>query len=392
MKDYCMNKKAGIFVVLLTLFSALVFATNTVDDFEDGNMDEYTEDNNGYTYLSSTSFEGSYSLYQDASISTKAYTNSLENLPQAGNTTVSRLRIDNLETAGYWFWTGVEDTSFDEGISAGIRAEGNDGSFKFQISDQCGFDSNDTGISVNYQEWYEIKLHRGENDVHWASLADENKNQLANLSISSSCHSSNNYIAFHANDFGSGGRTGDAYWDNIRIAETETNTAPDILNLSPNNTNINHDNGAELEVKLQDNNTEKMNITFYNASDDSKIGQVLNKTNGTYSVNWTSLSKDQTYNWYVNVTDGTSTTQSPVHSFTTIDIDLSWTDNSENENGFKISSNASGSFTQIGTTGVDSTSYTATDKNLEFGSYTCYRVKSYKSFGTSSPIEGCITP
>jgi len=384
-------------LLLLFITAMLVLSVSgagiTVDGFEDGNMDEYSESNGGYTTLSSSiSFEGSYSLYQDASISTKAYTNSLTKMPKAGNTTVAMLRIDNLETAGYWFWTGVEDTSHDEGISAGIRAEGNDGNFKFQISDRCGNNYNDTSITVNYQDWYEIKLHRSENDNHWASLTDKNGIQLTNLSLSSSCHSSNDYVAFHANDFGSGGRTGDAYWDDVRIVDSESSDSPEILDLSPNNTNLDPNNGVDLEAGIQDNESDRVNITFYEASDNSEIGKMLNKTNGTYSTTWTGLSSDQTYNWYLNVTDGISITQSPVYSFTTIDIDLSWNDNSDNEDGFKIYNNASGSFTQIGKTAPNTNSFTDTSQNLEFGKTTCYKIRAYNSFGESEPVEDCIIP
>lgn len=173
-------------------------------------------------------------------------------------------------------------------------------------------------------------------------------------------------------------------------ANLRDNSAPkiDILNSK----NVNTDKDTSPAVEVTDPDSDKMNITFYDASDDSQIGEVKNKGNGTYSVEWTGLSADQTYNWYAKVTDGKDTVKSNTAEFTTIDIDISWTDNSGNEDGFNIYNNASGDFKQVATTGENTASYTDYSKNLEFGKYTCYQVTSYNQYGESDPLEGCITP
>jgi len=117
-----------------------------------------------------------------------------------------------------------------------------------------------------------------------------------------------------------------------------------------------------------------------------------NKDNGTYKLNWNGLSEDQTYKWYVTVNDGANTVNSSIHTFTTIKTDLTWNQNSENEEGFRIYQNSSGSFEQVGETVANSVSFSDTNQNLDFGKYTCYEVRSYNRFGQSDPARGCITP
>jgi hypothetical protein len=65
-------------------------------------------------------------------------------------------------------------------------------------------------------------------------------------------------------------------------------------------------------------------------------------------------------------------------------LQLSWTDNSGNENGFKIERGpaSSGPFTQIGTVASNVTSYT--DIGLADATTFCYRVRAYNTVGDSS--------
>ena len=67
-------------------------------------------------------------------------------------------------------------------------------------------------------------------------------------------------------------------------------------------------------------------------------------------------------------------------------INLTWTDNADNETGFKIerklTSEADNAFSQIGTTSVDDTTYT--DSGLEESTGYTYRVRAYNDAGNSS--------
>lgn len=75
-----------------------------------------------------------------------------------------------------------------------------------------------------------------------------------------------------------------------------------------------------------------------------------------------------------------------------IDFQITWSDNSTNEDGFRIYSNASGSFEQVGTVDENIEIFHHTITGLEYGDYTCFHVASYNQFGASDPSTGCITP
>jgi hypothetical protein len=71
-------------------------------------------------------------------------------------------------------------------------------------------------------------------------------------------------------------------------------------------------------------------------------------------------------------------------------LQLAWTDNSNNEDGFRIERKTSGTFSQIASVGVNVTSYT--DVNLTDGATYCYRLRAFNSAGNSAySTEGCAT-
>ena len=73
-------------------------------------------------------------------------------------------------------------------------------------------------------------------------------------------------------------------------------------------------------------------------------------------------------------------------------LQLTWTDNSNNEDGFKIERKlgTTGTFNQITTVGVNVTTYI--DTNLTDGATYCYRLAAFNSAGTSAySAEGCAT-
>ncbi|PTD94417.1 hypothetical protein C9439_02555 [archaeon SCG-AAA382B04] len=64
-----------------------------------------------------------------------------------------------------------------------------------------------------------------------------------------------------------------------------------------------------------------MNVTFYDASDDSQIGttQTGIADGGTASVPWSDLEEETTYSWYAVADDGEYMTPSDTWSFTVKD-------------------------------------------------------------------------
>ena len=73
-------------------------------------------------------------------------------------------------------------------------------------------------------------------------------------------------------------------------------------------------------------------------------------------------------------------------------LTLEWTDNSDNENGFKIERKigVGGTFQQVATTGPNATSFA--DTALANGTTYCYRVRAFNTAGDSAYTnEGCGT-
>ena len=168
--------------------------------------------------------------------------------------------------------------------------------------------------------------------------------------------------------------------------------SPSVTSKGPESTNLNPSDGVNLKVNVSEPTDEKMNVTFYDASDDSQIGKVENVNNGTYTATWNGLNTDQTYNWYANVTDGSNTVQSQTSTFTTIDITLNWNDNSNNENGFRIYSNASGSLQEVISTSANTQSKTVYNTGLQFNKNTTYEIAAYNQYGESNRIKGYVVP
>ncbi|MFX1442766.1 MAG: S8 family serine peptidase, partial [Promethearchaeota archaeon] len=73
-----------------------------------------------------------------------------------------------------------------------------------------------------------------------------------------------------------------------------------------------------LRVDVSDDDGDDLNVTFYDASDDSIIGIAYNVMSGTTaSVSWLGLLEGSSYSWYTKVDDGVVSRTSSTWSFTT---------------------------------------------------------------------------
>ena len=99
-----------------------------------------------------------------------------------------------------------------------------------------------------------------------------------------------------------------------------TNYAPNIINNpSPTDGATGVNINPTLSVNVSDPDGDSMNVSFYDASDDSLIGTDTGVTSGgTASVLWDSLSEDTVYSWYAVANDGFTSTTSLTWSFTSI--------------------------------------------------------------------------
>jgi len=106
---------------------------------------------------------------------------------------------------------------------------------------------------------------------------------------------------------------------NLSVDTSSSNSAPDKpTNPSPENNSEDVNLNPILSVEVTDPDDDTMNISFYNASDDSLIDIATNVTNGsTASVDWPDLSYNTTYHWYASASDGQAFNDSEIWHFTT---------------------------------------------------------------------------
>jgi len=94
----------------------------------------------------------------------------------------------------------------------------------------------------------------------------------------------------------------------INASNPPVNSAPNKPTLeSPSDgSTVGSKTQATLTVRVTDDDGDSMDVSFFDASDDSQIGdtQTSISSGSTASVTWSGLSSDTTYNWYAVADDG----------------------------------------------------------------------------------------
>jgi len=111
-----------------------------------------------------------------------------------------------------------------------------------------------------------------------------------------------------------------AYVIDLHItASTPENNHPDKpTNPQPANNSDNIILNPQLSVDVSDIDGDTMNVSFYNATDDSFIDSINNVISGdTATVTWSDLSYNHTYSWYARANDSEFETKSDTWNFTT---------------------------------------------------------------------------
>ncbi|MGC9308868.1 MAG: S8 family serine peptidase, partial [Thermoplasmatota archaeon] len=125
-------------------------------------------------------------------------------------------------------------------------------------------------------------------------------------------------IGLHENFVGNGLLDAEAAV-NAAGGGSDTNSAPDApTNPSPSDGATGVSTSPTLSVDVSDPDGDSMDVSFYDASDDSLIGTDTGvASGGTASVTWSGLSYSTTYSWYTVADDGSATTTSSTWQFTT---------------------------------------------------------------------------
>lgn len=114
---------------------------------------------------------------------------------------------------------------------------------------------------------------------------------------------------------GDGGSPYPSVLDYELTTKTTSNEGPSVsLENPPNDAEIKK-KSVTLKVSVSDPDGDKMDLTFYNNSDDNVIGKNSTIDNGTYEQEWSNLAYNQTYEWRVEISDNRETV-TEVWSFT----------------------------------------------------------------------------
>ena len=237
-----------------------------------------------------------------------------------------------------------------------------------------------TGISVGVPEVESVTLANVSSWSAWTSQSgvglDMQNNQYAQAQFNLSSENATSTPVLESFGFG------------VPREPVSLNAAPVVSEADPDDENIYYEDG-ELSVRVGDSDDSSLSGEFLNASSNAVIDTFTLESNGTVSATWNDLVRDAVYEWSVSVSDGVSTT-SETYNFTTYDVNLTWMDNSSKESGFRVYSNLTGSFKQIGRAPANSESFLDSSAGLAPGKYVCYRVRAYNSAGESPPAETCI--
>ncbi len=157
-----------------------------------------------------------------------------------------------------------------------------------------------------------------------------------------------------------------------------------------------------IEMSTEDTRTpvlRKINISYRDLEEFGKrksINEVYNDTEEAFSFEFLKYDLPQTFRTVLTVrqSDGQFTRSDPRKlriKFSGVKVRLSWEDRSENEIGYRILSNATGSWKKGGETSRNTETYIDRNSEIEDGEYVCYRVKAFNTAGVSEPVQGCST-
>ncbi len=266
---------------------------------------------------------------------------------------------DDLEPGTTYNWTalaedGVDWDRIDQSFTTDDAYEDNDArtSAYDLVNNETEWltDINGTGVQSD-EDWYEIYVNSGYERVVVNCTFDHSQGDIDlalydsdGFSVDSSSSTSDNetidttvvssgtyYIRVYFSD---AGNTYDLRWDD---KGTTSNSPPaEPTNPSPVDGATVPGTSQSLSVDVSDPDGDTMTVSFYDASDDSEIGNNTGVTNGTTSVTWSGLSPATTYQWYAVAQDGDLSNTSVTWSFTTDDA---YEENDNLSSAYNITSN-----------------------------------------------------
>jgi len=197
----------GTDVTEITVDGDTVFsAVKIVDDFEDGNLNEYVGDTGSFSFSSSTVFSGTNSLELPAGQGGILSDSGLANYPSMGDTFEVYLRFPGTDDMSVSYGTdgSLSGTVPNDGYSAQIATNG----FVALLRRDGGsrtFLTKSSGNTIPINTWLRLEIE-WVNDNHTMKLFNnDTSSQITTLTTTDSTYSSNDGIAFKAGGSGGGG-------------------------------------------------------------------------------------------------------------------------------------------------------------------------------------------
>jgi len=106
---------------------------------------------------------------------------------------------------------------------------------------------------------------------------------------------------------------------NFTTGRSPVNRPPEHpVDVYPANRSTNHPLTVELKLRVFDSDNDMLNVTFYNATDNSTLIEVENIKSGDYATyKWGGLTYNTKYSWYVRIDDSYNITNSSIWWFRT---------------------------------------------------------------------------
>jgi len=282
-----------------------------LDDFEDGDISEYSGNTADFSAITSNSYSGSYGVRKTSNrgTSTRIYNSSFSYDIDGNNITI-RVRPNEFSTD----FAGVGwSTSAGSGYYAGIHT----GSSYFGIDKYTGSTGNTDGtlasesLNVTLDNWYKIVLNK-DGSTYTAWLLDDAGNVVNGpVSASDSTYSPSTFgIQQYSNQTRNP-------MDYVTLEGVSTEE-PSLTNPSPNDEALAVSTSTDLCIDYSDPQGQNGDITF-TWQNGTQIQQNTGVSSGTTSCTSSlSLSSETSYSWQVEATDSDGNTVSAGnYSFTT---------------------------------------------------------------------------
>lgn len=283
-----------------------------IDDFEDGDISEWSGDTDKWETVSSTKFNGDYyvrhqntgnweQLVRESDFSANNYTMKFQvEFPS------KTVELNNAGVFSFGAPTINEDNhyqvQYQQGYDEWALVKWEDG------SNTVLDDISDSTSSV-FDNIHNVTIAWHEDNTIDVRIIDTSDGETFELSAVDSTYTSG-YIKLRSPKT--------MQVDYIRLGDEVTNQPPQYFNEQPANASTGVPLHTNVSLNVTDPDGDDMNVTVRDASDGSVIGTATNVPNGsTATVEWAGLEQATTYRWFANVSDGDAYNVTGTHHFTT---------------------------------------------------------------------------